>query len=172
MPFCLQRIEARVSLLMIIRRDLLLIATSFLLVGVLVYVLDRPTESTYLLPGWLSISSMTGGFFGVVGNQLPTFVHVYAFILLTAAGAVPAVSGITPVCLGWFALDSLLEIAQMEPIAHWIAMHTPDWFAGIPLLENTAGYFLAGTFDVLDLASIAAGTLAAYLTFKLAVKHE
>jgi hypothetical protein len=39
----------------------------------------------------------------------------------------------------------------------------PDWFEGIPFLENTKNYFQKGTFDMVDLVAIAFGTLIAYL---------
>jgi len=44
----------------------------------------------------------------------------------------------------------------------WSSGITPDWFTGIPFLENTKDYFLQGTFDFIDLAAIAFGTLIAY----------
>ena len=156
---------------MIRQSEISIIAISALCIGVLVYVFDRNAESIYLLPNWLSFNSTTGSFFGTIGNYIPTFVHVYAFILLTAAVAVPSITSIIPVCLSWFSLDSLLEVAQISSIARWIAMHTPDWFSGIPLLENTASYFMLGTFDALDLVSIAAGTLAAYLTVAITTRQ-
>lgn len=146
--------------------ELLCLATGALGVGVLIYVFDRQSEFVYFLPGWLSLNSITGDLFGSIGNYLPTFLHVYAFILLTVVVFVPSMTNLIPVCLAWFTLDSLFEIAQLNPIAVWIGNHTPTWFSGIPFLENTTNYFLMGTFDVLDLISIAAGTLAAYLTIK------
>lgn len=139
-------------------------ATGALCIGVLVYVLDRQAEYIYFLPSWLSLESQIGGLFGSIGNYLPTFIHVYAFILLTVVVAVPSITKLIPVCLAWFAFDSLFEVAQLNPIAQWIGSHTPIWFSGIPFLDNTADYFLMGTFDVFDLLSIATGTLVAYLT--------
>jgi len=38
----------------------------------------------------------------------------------------------------------------------------PDWFAGLPLLENTEDFFLQGTFDFLDLTAITLGSIIAY----------
>jgi hypothetical protein len=38
----------------------------------------------------------------------------------------------------------------------------PDWFVGMPFIENTKNFFLYGTFDVLDIAGIAIGTLVVY----------
>jgi hypothetical protein len=144
--------------------ELFVVATGALGVGVLVYVFDRQAEFVYFLPGWLSLHTQAGSIFGSIGDYLPTFIHVYAFILLTVIVAVPAITKLIPVCLAWFTLDTLFELAQIDTIARWIAMYTPSWFNGIPFLENTANYFLMGTFHVYDLASIAIGTIAAYLT--------
>jgi len=38
----------------------------------------------------------------------------------------------------------------------------PDWFASIPLFENTRDYFVRGTFSYGDMAAITIGTVAAY----------
>ena len=144
--------------------ELFVVAVGALSIGVLVYVFDRQAEFVYFLPDWLSLHTKAGSVFGSIGDYLPTFIHVYAFILLTVIVAVPTITKLIPVCLAWFTLDTLFEIAQINAIAQWIANHTPGWFSGIPFLENTADYFLMGTFHVFDLASIAMGTLAAYLT--------
>ena len=152
------------------QNELLAIALGALVLGVFVYVLDRQPEFVYFLPGWLSLESQIGGLFGSIGNYLPTFIHVYAFILLTVVVAVPSVTKLIPVCLAWFTIDSLFEFAQLNPIAQWIGSHTPGWFSSILFLENTADYFLMGTFDVFDLFSIAIGTLAAYLTIIFCIR--
>ena len=144
---------------------------SALSVGVLIYAFDRQPEFIYFLPGWLSLNSQPGGLFGSIGYYLPTFLHVYAFILLTAVVAIPSITKLIPVCLAWFTLDTLFEVAQIDAIAKWIALHTPGWFTGIPFLENTSNYFLFGTFDVVDLLSIAAGTIAAYITVSVLTRR-
>jgi hypothetical protein len=38
----------------------------------------------------------------------------------------------------------------------------PDWFVEIPFMENSANYFLYGTFDFFDLGAITIGALLAY----------
>lgn len=146
---------------------LLAIAIGAFCVGVLVYVFDRQSELVYFLPNWLSLEKDIGGLFGSIGYYLPTFIHVYTFILLTVVVAVPSIAKLIPVCLVWFTLDTLFEIAQINPIAQWIGSHTPYWISGIPFIENTVDYFMMGTFDVFDIISIATGTLAAYLTVTL-----
>lgn len=150
---------------------LLVIAFGALCVGVLIYVFDRQPEFTYFLPVWLSLHEQAGSIFGSLGNYLPTFIHVYVFILLTVVIALPSISKLIPVCLAWLTLDSLFEIAQINPIAQWIGSNTPAWFSGVPFLENTASYFLMGSFHVFDLLSIAIGTLAAYLTVTLLARR-
>ncbi len=147
------------------------VAIGVLAIGVLVYLLDRQPGSVYFIPDWISLANNLSPIFGQIGHHLPTFVHVYAFILLTVVVAVPAISKLVPVCLAWFAIDSLFEVAQLNPIAQWIGSHTPIWFSGIPFLDNTADYFLSGTFDMLDLLSIATGALVAYLTIVISTRR-
>ena len=138
-----------------------------LAVGVLVYLIDRQPASVYFIPEWISLNNNFGPIFGELGAFLPTFIHVYVFILLTALVLTPPPSKAALICLAWFALECSFEIAQITSIAQWIVGVVPNWFAGIPFLENTSAYFVAGTFDLLDLVSIAAGTAGAYLTIQL-----
>jgi hypothetical protein len=144
-----------------------------LLIGVLVYLLERQPERIYFIPAWLTNTVTGHPFLGGIGNHIPTFVHVYAFILLTMAIVVPAHQYrryLIAVCVFWFSIDGLFEIAQLDAIAHGIANHTPTWFKGIPFLENTAEYFLSSTFDALDLVSIGIGAVAAY--YSVAIIHN
>ncbi|WP_455209743.1 hypothetical protein [Kaarinaea lacus] len=148
----------------------IILAGVALLFGVLVYLLDREPENIYFIPQWLAESVNGDPFIGTLGNYLPTFVHVYAFILLTMAIVFPVQQHrryLIPVCVFWFAVDCLFEIAQLDVIALYIASHEPTWFHGIPFLENTANYFLASTFDVIDLVSIGLGALTAYYTIAI-----
>jgi hypothetical protein len=142
-----------------------LIAIAALAFGLLVYLFDRRPEHVYFLSHGFVLAHAPHSLFGVVGNYLPTFVHVYAFILLTAAvaGATRAIG----ICVAWFVVASLFELAQLPAVAPVIAASVPAWFARVPVLDNTAAYFLDGTFDVLDLLSIALGTIAAYMTVAL-----
>jgi len=143
-----------------------------LLIGVFAYLLDRQHGSVYFMSSWMVLGDNMNPYFGTIGDQLPTFVHVYTFILLTMAIISTSRDYVFPVCVFWLIIDSFFEIAQIDFIAQWITMHVPEWFHGIPFLENTAAYFLTGTFDILDLCSIAAGTLAAYLTIVISTQRN
>ena len=146
-------------------------ASIALLVGVFVYLLDRQADSVYFMAHWMVWGENSRPFFGAIGNHLPTFVHVYAFILLTTIFVKQSRVYALPICLFWFLTDSLFEVAQITTFAQWIAQHIPYWFHKIPFLENTTHYFLSGTFDILDILSITAGTLAAYLTIIISTQR-
>ena len=136
-------------------------------IGGLVYVFDRHPETVYFLSNSLSFQSAGFNLFGVLGHHLPSFVHVYAFILLTALVTSPyRLKPVYP-CLAWFSIDSLFELGQYDPVAQWIASLLAGGYSGLPFFENSAQYFLLGTFDVIDLVAIGAGTVAAYPTIRM-----
>lgn len=143
-----------------------LIAATSLLVGTSVYLFNRQPDATYFLPAWISSYTYTDSVFASIGHNLPTFAHVYTFILLTVAVFTPSLIHSCLVCVTWFTVDCLFEFGQHAIVSPWIAKIAPAWFDGIPFLENTANYFLMGTFDPLDLVSIAGGTIAAFITIK------
>jgi len=86
--------------------------------------------------------------------SLPSFLHVAAFVCITYAIAGPGKAALLAATGGWFAVDSLFELAQYGPFAYWIAEHVPAWFDTIPVLENIRRHFMFGTFDPSDLAAI------------------
>ena len=143
------------------------IAAAALFVGLLVYLFGRQPEHVYFLFHGFSFAYGYYSPFGVLGNYLPSFVHVYAFILLTAAVAGSSNARLLRICTVWFVIASLFECGQHPAVSPVIAAALPAWFARVPVLDHTAAYFLNGTFDLLDLLSIATGTVAAYLTVVL-----
>jgi DNA-binding beta-propeller fold protein YncE len=144
------------------------IATVALSVGMVVYLLDRQPEHVYFLSHGLTAAHAPHALFGVAGNYLPAFLHVYAFMLLTVAAAGSANAQLIRIGAAWFVVASLFEFGQHPAVSPLIAASLPAWFAHIPVLDNTAAYFLKGTFDPLDLLSSALGTLAACFTVVMA----
>ena len=146
-----------------INRLQVLIGIAGLLTGSLVYLIDRPPNETYFIysnTSSISLYNTLPNFFGLIGNNLPAFIHVSSFILITAGLVSCQKRGCFITCLSWLLLDFAFELGQKFKTVPLKII--PDWFSGIPFLENTKMYFLRGTFDVLDLVAIALGTVAAY----------
>ncbi|HJP37776.1 MAG: hypothetical protein QF483_07885 [Gammaproteobacteria bacterium] len=142
-------------------------AVIVLLLGILVYLLDRPDASVYLIPTGWTFGTGLPPVFGGAGDYLPTFAHTFAFALFTSALLEPwRWSGVTA-CMGWWVVGSLFEVAQSDALAAGIAERVPGWFADWPLLDNVAGYFMAGHFDFLDLVSIGIGAVSALAVIRL-----
>lgn len=147
-----------------INKTQILIGVIGLLIGSLVYLIDRPPDQTYFVyssPINISLSNTIPNLFGLIGNSLPEFIHVFSFILITAGLIFCQKRGYLIICLSWFLVDSAFEVGQK--FTTWSTSIIPDWFAGIPFLESTENYFLRGTFDGTDLAAIALGTVTAYV---------
>ncbi len=118
-----------------------------LALGVLVYVTDRSAIPAVVPHG-----------------QLPDFVHIFAFILVSAALAQPTRAGLFKICIGWLCLECLLEAGQhaafSQAIADWLATHA----ARAPGTTVVQHFFLHGTFDWLDVASFMLGSALAFFT--------
>jgi len=121
----------------------ILIGLGGLLLGTLVYLVDRPPDQTYFVyssPINISLSNAIPNLFGLIGNSLPEFIHVFSFILITAGLISWQKRGYFIICLSWFLVDCAFEVGQKFDA--WSSRIIPDWFAGIPLLENTENYFI------------------------------
>jgi len=142
----------------------LLIGFSVLTLGALFYYLFRSSEHTYFLKK-LGISSQPISILPpvllTIGNTLPSFLHVFAFIMMTAGLIANKKRGYLIVCLSWFTIDVFFEISQgLDAV---LIPVIPNWFSHLFLLENTRDYLLYGSFDYLDLVAIALGSIVAYL---------
>ena len=151
----------------------ILIGLSILLLGTLVYVVDRPPDQTYFVCKSfknLSLHTYLPNLFGSVGNSLPSFVHVFSFILITAGFLNCQKKGCIIICVCWFLTDVSFELGQKFMVSS--SSMVPNWFSGIAYLENSKKYFLSGTFDLNDLAAIALGTILAYFALSISIKRR
>ena len=149
---------------------MLLLAAILLAVGILVYAFDRG-GTVYFLSGWTSALPRTE-FLGPLGNHLPTFLHTLAFILITAAILRPWPQFLVPICATWFGIECLFELGQMTPFDGHIAALLPSWLEGVPVLEIAPDYFMRGTFDALDVVSIALGATIAYPVVRIFLQGD
>jgi hypothetical protein len=134
-----------------------------LVVGSLVYITDRPPGQTHFIHESrfdISLYDKLPNLFGAIGNILPDFSHVFAFILITAGILSTDKTGCMVMTVFWFLADILFEFGQKFGTA--AASLAPPWFESIPFLKNTPTYFKHGTFDWLDTAAILAGAVCAY----------
>lgn len=138
-----------------------------LIVGALIYITDRDPNTVYFLSTNFSLFHARPDIFGQLGNHFPTLLHSFALILITAAVIGSQKVSAILVSLIWMLTELIFEIAQTQFISELIATHIPSWFGTIPVLENTRSYFLLGTFDVMDLLSIVAGSVTAYVLIQL-----
>ena len=156
-----------------INKTQILIGTIGLLIGSLIYLIDRPPDQTYFVyssPINISLFKVMPTLFASIGNSLPAFIHIFSFIVITAGLIFCRKKGYLIICLSWFLIDCAFEMGQKY--STWSSRIIPDWFAGIPFLENTKNFFLQGTFDFIDLAAIALGTVIAYLVLLITNKRE
>ena len=148
----------------IVNRLQVLIGIACLIFGTLVYLFYRPPDQTYFIyMSGLNINlyNTLPNIFGVVGNSLPSFVHVFAFILITAGMIACRKRGYLIICLSWLTLDVTFEFGQK--FNTFFSSLVPTWFSKFPFLENTTNYFSRGTFDQADIASAMIGSALAYL---------
>lgn len=146
----------------------ILIGATALLLGSLVYLIDRPPDQTYFIYSsniTMSLHKTLPNLFGAIGNSLPAFIHVFSFSLITAGLFSCRKRACVIVCLSWLFVDFAFELGQKYSALPLKII--PDWFNGIPFLENSADYFRCGTFDMLDLAAITLGGVAASLTLAI-----
>jgi len=90
----------------------LFLAIALLTFGLSVYLFDRPADQIYFIPDGWQLSSADNPLFGSMGACLPSFVHVAIFILITGVLLKPWRFPIASICLLWFGIDILFELAQ------------------------------------------------------------
>lgn len=151
----------------------ILIGMSSLIIGTLVYLVDRSPDQTYFVfstPFNISLFKTLPIIFGSIGNNLPAFIHAFSFILITAGLSHCRKRGCLIICACWFLTDVIFELGQKFKV--FSSTMVPDWFSGILFLENTKNYFLSGTFDINDLTAIIFGTILAYFVLSGTIKRR
>ena len=149
----------------------ILIGATGLLLGTLVYLVDRPPHHTYFIYKSsinISLFNILPNLFGPIGNNLPTFIHVFSFTLITAGLISCQKRGYIIICISWSVVDCFFELGQKFKSS--AVSIIPDWFTVIPFLENTENFFFKGTFDCFDIGFICLGAIMAYLVLLTTTK--
>jgi hypothetical protein len=151
----------------------ILIGLTVLFLGTLVYLIDRSPDQTYFVHKSfvnISLHNTLPNLFGFIGNNLPSLIHVFSFILITAGLISYRKKSYLIICLAWFLIDCAFEFGQK--FNSLVPKIIPDWLIGIPFLENTENYFVHGTFDYFDLLAIIIGSLIAYFVLLATMEKE
>ncbi len=135
------------------------LAMAALALGAEVYLADRPAGHAMLVPSAVAFGGL--GWFGPLGAWLPSFLHPFAFSLLTAAACPPRAAPAYGACAAWWAVNVAFEILQLPELATSFATAIEQVFGHGALAQALAQYALRGTFDAGDLVAATAGALAA-----------
>jgi hypothetical protein len=152
---------------------LIVTAALLLAAGVLVYLLDRPAGSAWLIPReWHAgpAPSALRSVFGSVGAWLPSFVHAFAFSVFTAAVLPRRLKHAAAASVGWAALDTLAEFGQHPALAGPIAAALEHLFGAAPWALQVGRYFTRGSFSLADVAAGICGAALAYLGLRYALR--
>ena len=150
-----------------------LLAIIALLSGIFVYLFVRPPASVYFVAGFLQPLNITfaPGFW--FAEQLPSFLHTYAFILLTyVVVGIKSQKALYASITLWLFLELLFELGQMPSVAVILVSLTPEWFSSFYVLELIDGFFINGTYDALDVLAILLAALAAWWTVRAGRPRE
>jgi hypothetical protein len=141
----------------------ILIGAGALILGLLLYLTDRPPDETYVIARiglTNTLYHVVSSLFGPLGWNLPAFLHAFAFILITGGILACGKKGSLFVAGSWLLTEWAFELGQKFPA--WAETLVPRWFDSVPVLETTRNYFRVGTFDPLDMVAAAVGAVAAY----------
>lgn len=149
----------------------IMIGAMVLLLGVIFYLIIRSPGEIYFLYRIgikAKLLHVSPNLFGNMGNNLPSFIHVFSFILMTSGLISSSKRSYGIICCGWFVVDCAFELGQKY---HDLILNIiPNFFKDIPILENCDNYFRYGKFDLYDLCAITVGTLMGYIVLLLTTK--
>ncbi len=144
----------------IVNKLQLLIGFLLLISGAFIYIIDRPAWQTTWFPYRYSISNSKLELFGSIGDNLPSFIHVVSFSLLTAGIITDKKKFYVLICCIWVLINTIFEIIQIN---HTQISRLSNW------VEK---YSLNGIFDFKDLLAIYLGGICAFFLLTLTKKQR
>lgn len=137
-------------------------AVTVLLLGTLVYFLDRDWSSVPFLAPFADPQPPRGTLFGRLGYWLPSLCHAYAFAALMILALGQSRSARWCGACAWFVVAAALEFAQSAPISDMVAQARMP-LAAFVWLPGFEGFVTQGSFDSGDLLASALGCLVAWV---------
>lgn len=145
-----------------------------LLLGLSLYLLDRRPDQvffiyTFGLPSLYNPEHSK--IFGALSSNLPSFLHVCSFSLLTCA-LLPSQSKkkFVIACMSWAGVNIMFEIGQL--ITTSTLLNIPHYFTKNKIFMHVFSYLQYGTFDFIDIIFAMLGSLIAYCILIITLKGE
>jgi len=145
-----------------INKKQLLLGILFLLLGTMVYLVDRPIGSTHFLYKYRSIQTFfhqVPPLYGKIGMFAPEFFHPLALSLISMS-LISSKKSKMMTCFVWFSIDSVFELGQKFGVE--LVEYLPKWFVTLPIIKDFIDFFVHGTFDPYDLMAIGFGSSVAF----------
>ncbi|MBI3772848.1 MAG: hypothetical protein HY272_09140 [Gammaproteobacteria bacterium] len=103
-----------------------------------------------------------------VWDALPSFLHTFSFVLISV-GIIGCrrLSKVIAIAWMWIGVELLFELGQHPALRVMFADALPAWFEQVPIFDQTARYFMRGTYDALDVTAIFAAAGLAILAIQL-----
>lgn len=149
------------------RTALAALSVAMLVVGTLIYIVDRQPGSAAALPASLSLHSGVTRWFGAAGDWLPSFLHAFAFSVLTALVLPRTLSHAAAACAGWALVETAFEVGQHAAVSPWLVQALAPFAGTAPGAIQLQRYFAAGSFDPADVAAGIAGATLAFVVLAL-----
>lgn len=138
------------------------IGVLFMLFGALAYVTATPAEHSILRLEALSLHLPVFSVPHKYVTVVPTFSHVAAVSLLTAAVLATTRRGAAWVCLSWASIEALFALGQHEQINAWLVSTTPSWLNLVGVQRGVGLYISDDGFAASELIAILFGAAIAY----------
>ena len=153
-----------------VERIQIVIGVAALSMGLMVYLYDRPPGSVMLLEAMGAGAVSEVGLFGSISGQLPAFIHVFAFALLTTGLLGCRSRGAFFVCMFWLVINVLFELGQV--VENSATTNGSGAFNAIFGPGVLGEFFRSGTFDPLDLLAMALGAIAAFIVCQITMQRR
>jgi len=134
------------------------IGLTILIVGMLIYLIDRNPSTVYFLYSF-DLPSFYGSqyekVFGKLGFYLPSCIHTLSFSLLISGLLLYGTkSKYMLICFSVALINIIFELGQL--------MEPKSYFEEESAITQLSSYFRYGTFDIIDIAFIVIGSVFAY----------
>lgn len=140
--------------------------------GMLIYIAFRPSWQTV----WITrIISLDWGRFPLsteIGNNLPSFLHVVGFSLLTGGIIVQKRWAYMITCAFWLWLNLLFELLQSDAAYTWLNAMSTNHDKLNPVLHWLKNYSFHAVFDPKDVVALVMGAISAYIVLVKTSKGE